>query len=905
MAQITSSVGLISGLNTADIINQLMSIEAQPVTLLQTQINNVSQQRSAFSDLATQIGTLKDAGTALKTASTFEAATATSSNQDVLTATAGANAAIGTYSFQVARLVTTQQSVSQGFADTDTSTLSPGTITIGVGGGQISADNVLDDLNGGSGVTRGTFKITDKSGNTATIDDSSAVTLNDVVTAINTASGINVKATVVNNHLVITDQTGGSSTLSVTDVNDDNAATSLGIAGSDASGTSGTITGTSINYLSAATSLAKVNDGDGIRLGGGTTGDLSLDPGDGGAAITVSLSSAKTIGDVVKAINTAAGSRLTASVGANGLVLTASGGGTISASDLNGSKAAEDLGLTGVSGSGGTLNGAAIIAGLGTTLLSRLNGGSGIPLGTISIQNGAGTSTNVDLTGSNTVQDILDKINQSSAGVKASLNSAGNGIQITDTSGVSGSLTIGDVGGGTTATALGIATTSTTGTVSGSNLDHQFISGNTLLSNYNGGAGVAQGQFRITDSKGDAATISVSTATTTVQQLLNEINTSGVHVQASINSTGNGISITDEAGGTGSLALTESDGGTTLSDLNLTSLASTTGTGGTIDGALQKTIAVTSSDTLTTIENKINTLGFGVTASILNDGSSSDPYRLSLTATHSGTAGQVSIDTGTTGLDVSTLIKAQDAAVFYGDGSASGSLLLTSDTNTLTNVVQGVTVTLNGVSTQPVTLSVTRDTSGITTQLNNFVTNFNTLVDNINTLTQFNTTTDQGGLLLGDATVQQVQTSLYNAVNTVVSGAGEFKTLADLGITIGDGAKLSFDESTFDAAYAKDPTAVQNFFTQATTGVGSVIETDYNNLVDAQTGLIPNEENTLDTQTTQYQTRMTELNTLLDSKRSRLELQFANLETVLSNLQSQQSSLSSISGTSTSSSSSG
>ena len=51
MPAISSSVGLISGLNTADIINQLMSIEAQPATILQTQMNNVSQQRAAFADL--------------------------------------------------------------------------------------------------------------------------------------------------------------------------------------------------------------------------------------------------------------------------------------------------------------------------------------------------------------------------------------------------------------------------------------------------------------------------------------------------------------------------------------------------------------------------------------------------------------------------------------------------------------------------------------------------------------------------------------------------------------------------------------------------------------------------------------------------------------------------------------
>ena len=101
MPSISSSVGLISGLNTTDIINQLMSIEAAPVKLLQTHIDNVSQQKTAFGDLATQIGTLKDTGTALKDSKAFQAANANSSNKDVLTATATNGAAVGTYSFQV------------------------------------------------------------------------------------------------------------------------------------------------------------------------------------------------------------------------------------------------------------------------------------------------------------------------------------------------------------------------------------------------------------------------------------------------------------------------------------------------------------------------------------------------------------------------------------------------------------------------------------------------------------------------------------------------------------------------------------------------------------------------------------------------------------------------------------
>jgi flagellar capping protein FliD len=117
MAQISSSTGLISGINYGDIINQLMSLEQRPVNTLQTRIDAVNQQKLAFTDLTTRLTSLKLNGTTLKKTSAFQNATTTSSDENVLTATATTGAAVGSYQFQVARLVTTQQSVTRGFAD--------------------------------------------------------------------------------------------------------------------------------------------------------------------------------------------------------------------------------------------------------------------------------------------------------------------------------------------------------------------------------------------------------------------------------------------------------------------------------------------------------------------------------------------------------------------------------------------------------------------------------------------------------------------------------------------------------------------------------------------------------------------------------------------------------------------
>src|SRR5205085_2503839 len=88
-------------------------------------------------------------------------------------------------------------------------------------------------------------------------------------------------------------------------------------------------------------------------------------------------------------------------------------------------------------------------------------------------------------------------------------------------------------------------------------------------------------------------------------------------------------------------------------------------------------------------------------------------------------------------------------------------------------------------------------------------------------LTKFDTDTNTRGLLLGDETVATVQTQIYAAMSAVVPNNGKFRILADVGITLGDGAKVTFDEDKFRAAYAEDPDAVQALFTTPQPGVTS------------------------------------------------------------------------------------
>jgi flagellar hook-associated protein 2 len=887
MGRITSGIGLASGLPTKEIIDQLMSLEARPKTLLKNRIDAATAQRLAYTDLAARLTSLRLSATAFKKTSTFQQARASSSDENVLTGSAAAGAAKGTFQFQVARLVSAQQSVSAGFVDSTSQKVGAGTLTIEMGGGEISSQTILSKLNGGNGVARGAFRITDRSGKTGVIDISAAYSLDDVVRKINTSLDVSVKASISGDRLVITDLTGQTaSNLIISDLGGMTAASDLGIAGSVAAAT---LSGSDSNYLGRATATADLNDGRGVRNAKGAA-DFRITDANGGTYDVV-VKGLTTVGAVIDAINTASGGAVVASVadGSNSLTLTdtTGGGGTVSVAALNSSLAAADLGIN-VAAVGTTIAGRDVIAGINTVLLSSLRGGTGLSLGTVDFTDRSGATAMVNFGAAKTMQDVLDAINASGIGIRAALKESGNGIEVFDTTSGTGSLIIAD-NSSTTAAELGIAGTFgiASASVKGANLQRQWIGLNTLLSTMNGGAGVASGKFKITNSLGVSAEVDLTQGNeVTLADVIDEINTKGISVTASINANGDGLLLTDSAGG-GALMKVEEVGGKTAADLNILGTA----TGTTINGSWEKTITLDANDTLTTTQTKINALGFGANASIINDGSGVSPFRLSLAARNTGRAGRVIFDAGSSAVQTRNLVEAQDAVVFYGSAGGVQPLIITSSTNQLSNVIRGVTIDLHGASTQPVSLSVSENPDAIVEEMNKFAENFNTMVNRLRELTSLDSETNKRGTLLGESTAQAVERELYAAVQTVVSGVGQFKILADVGLKVVDGAKLEVDEAKFRAAYAKDADSVRNLFVTAEKGVGAVLEGRINKLIDPVSGLITRQNNTLDERTEQFQDRIEQLDKILEKKRERLEKQFASLEAVLAGLQSQQAAL--------------
>lgn len=826
--------GLISGVDTDALVQQLMQIEMRPLLTIRGNIQRATEQKSALQDLSTRLLAVLTSAQTLGSESGFGATSVRSNNVNILRASGSSDAAIGSYVFTVMQTAQAHQLFSSGMADASTTPVGAGTFSIELGSASVDESTSLALLNGGGGVDAGSVRVTDRSGASTIIDLSGAATVDDVLSTINNTTGVRVTASVSGGSIVLTDNSGSTATnLRVEEVGTNTTAYDLGILG-DGGGT-GTITGGNVMYISLSTPLSLLNDGNGISIAEGVN-DFRVTLRDG-STIDVDLTGATTVADVIDAINNDSENTgsLTASLRGDGkgiqLVDSSGGGGSLSVASLNSSAAANDLGIL-QTVAGDTMTGDDLIAGLNTVLLRSLNGGAGIGLGTISITDRAGSSSQIDLSGAQTLQEVIDLINaDGTVNVTASVAGTGNALLITDQTGATTSNLIIDDVDSTTAADLGISTGAVgvaATSVRGEDLELQYVSENTLLADLNGGRGVMAGKFKIVDAAGNEAIIDLTQADdVAIADVLEEINASAVMVTATVNATGDGILLTDTSGGSGTLRVEEYENGTTAADLNIRGSASA-GSPYVIDGSFEYEIEVSATDTLEDVADMINDLGIAVGASVINDGSGISPYHLSVTSEVTGRAGRILLDPGETGLEFSTISEARDAVLLLGSPGSGSAVTIRSGSNVVDGVISGVTLELVSPSTSSVTVTVSRDQSAIVSAVGDFVNQFNLAIDAINDATRFDVDAAERGVLFGDSTAAQIENSLYNLAVTPLSG-GEpgYNTLASVGIRLDDTGHLTLDESRLTSKLSSNFRGVVALFAGASqTVTGTTLVAD-------------------------------------------------------------------------------
>ncbi|MFP4445180.1 MAG: DUF4347 domain-containing protein, partial [Desulfosudaceae bacterium] len=395
--------------------------------------------------------------------------------------------------------------------------------------------------------------------------------------------------------------------------------------------------------VTAETLLSDLNDGTGVDMVAGNDLLIRLSTDED---IEIDLGTCTTLGDVLEAINNA-DSRLEAVINEsqNGINISdsAGGDGDLTVFALNDSAAAADLGIAGV-GIEGQLAGTALVHDLRLTLTD-------------------GSTADVSLAGAETLADVMTAIYKAGQGqLNAAINPAGNGLDIYDTAGGEGDLTMAALNGSPLAADLGLA-----GTGSGN-----LLAGSVLVND-----------LQITLSDGTAVTVALGGAAT-VGAALDAIHAADARLDAVINLAGNSLDISDAAGGAGNL---------TIADLGDSTAATDLGIAGTGAGAAVAGMEIAAAVVTATFTGMIDATGGSGADLLIGDnqnntligGDGADTFRFA-----NGWGEDIVVDYGEEGEDVLDLsaVTANLSTTFHDDGTVS----VTDGTNTLdkADIIEGL-----------------------------------------------------------------------------------------------------------------------------------------------------------------------------------------------------------------------
>ena len=287
-----------------------------------------------------------------------------------------------------------------------------------------------------------------------------------------------------------------------------------------------------------------------------------------------------------------------------------------------------------------------------------------------------------------------------------------------------------------------------------------------------------------------------------------------------------------------------------------------------------------SNNTLAGIRDAINAANAGVTASIINDGSSA-PYRLALTSNNSGAASSMQLTvSGEAAVKSLVGFDPTEASQSLSETQTARNALLTVDgvsvssaSNSVAGAIQGVTLNLTKETTSAVTVAVQRSSSQLSAALSSLVSAYNSANKAMAGASA------KGAVLQGNSTVLGIQRQVRALLGGVQSVSGSYTTLSQLGISFQKDGSLALDASKLNTALAADVVSASAL----ALALGSAVKTFADGLL-GFSGPIPTATAGINRSITDIGTQRVKLQSRLDATQVRYQKQFRALDTLMSGM---------------------
>jgi flagellar hook-associated protein 2 len=318
----------------------------------------------------------------------------------------------------------------------------------------------------------------------------------------------------------------------------------------------------------------------------------------------------------------------------------------------------------------------------------------------------------------------------------------------------------------------------------------------------------------------------------------------------------------------------------------------------TLGGVSQDPISVTT-PTPAGMVSAINGAKLGVTAQLINTGSG---FNVVLTG-ETGAAQSFSMasDDGS-GTDVADLTFATSLQTATDASFKVNGLAVTRSSNTVNDVIDGVTLDLYATSTGAARLDLNRNTAGIKENIQGLVTAYNDFEETLKILGDRASEVEEfGGILAGDNLLQSVRNQVRDMITADSTTPGTtIKAARHVGLSIDRFGKLTLDETKLDTALQDNFGEVSTMFSAGTNNksiyspapaglAGGAINSIEKMLL--STGLIDTQSKNATTQIAKYKDELTALDERMEKLMTRYMSQFSVMESIVGNSNSLRSSL--------------
>lgn len=283
----------------------------------------------------------------------------------------------------------------------------------------------------------------------------------------------------------------------------------------------------------------------------------------------------------------------------------------------------------------------------------------------------------------------------------------------------------------------------------------------------------------------------------------------------------------------------------------------------------------------------------GVTAAMIDNGDSTNPYQLTLTADDTGEDARITL----ANFDALSEVTGANSASLNSEFTVNGISYTRQSNTSITDVVTGVTLDLKSVGESTLNIEVNSET--VKEDIMSMVEGFNDLISYLSgTDTESDDTQeDTDNPFEGSTSASRISYNLKFLLTTVLDLDTGYTSLTDLGLEINSTGTISIDEDALDEAMTADPDAISALFLgnsdEEVTGLADLINDALTNMV-STSGIASTEIDAAETRIIRIDADIESETERLDKKYEIMAKSFANLDTYISQLNSEASFMTSI-----------